>query len=120
MLIAAIGLYGVIGYGVIGYGVAQRYREFGIRRALGAEPGAVVSLVLGQGLRLAALGAGLGFVGAFATNASCAPCCTACRRRIPVTLVAVVAAMCGVGLAASYIPARRASLADPMQSLREE
>lgn len=59
VLIAAIGLYGVISYGV-----TQRVREFGIRRALGAETGALISLVIGQGARLAGLGAALGLIGA--------------------------------------------------------
>lgn len=115
VLIAAIGLYGVISYGV-----TQRVREFGIRRALGAEPGAVVSLVLGQGLKLAALGTGLGIVGALATRRLLGSVLYGVSPDDPLTLLAVVVAMCGVGLAASYVPARRASLADPMQSLREE
>jgi putative ABC transport system permease protein len=115
VLIAAIGLYGVISYGV-----TQRVREFGIRRALGAETGALISLVIGQGVRLAGLGAALGLIGALATTRLMRSLLYGVTPTDPLTLVAVVVAMCGVGLAASYLPARRASMADPMQSLREE
>jgi predicted permease len=115
VLIAAIGLYGVISYGV-----AQRVREFGIRRALGAESSALVSLVLVQGLRLAGLGALLGVVGAVAATRVMRSILYGVSPGDPLTLGGVVVAMCVIGLAASYIPARRASLADPMVSLREE
>jgi predicted permease len=115
MLIAAIGLYGVISYGV-----AQRVREFGIRRALGAESSALVSLVLGQGVRLAGTGALLGVIGAVATTRLMRSVLYGVSPGDPLTLGGVVVTMCIVGLAASYLPARRASLADPMVSLREE
>ena len=115
VIIAAIGLYGLISYGV-----AQRVREFGIRRALGAESSALLSLVLGQGLRLAALGSLLGLAGALATTRLMGALLYGVSPVDPVTLAAVVAAMCLVGLAAAFIPARRASIADPMESLREE
>jgi predicted permease len=115
MLIAAIGLYGVISYGV-----AQRVREFGIRRALGAESSALVSLVLGQGVRLAGTGALLGVIGAIATTRLMRSVLYGVSPGDPLTLGGVVVTMCIVGLAASYLPARRASLADPMVSLREE
>jgi putative ABC transport system permease protein len=115
VLIAAIGLYGVISYGV-----AQRVREFGIRRALGADSGALLTLVLGQGLTLAVVGAGLGLVGAFASTRLMRSLLYGVSPDDPITLGTVVLAMCAVGLAASYVPARRASLADPMESLREE
>jgi putative ABC transport system permease protein len=115
VLIAAIGLYGVISYGV-----TQRVREFGIRRALGAESSALVSLVLGQGVRLAGIGAFLGVIGAIAATRLMRSVLYGVSPGDPLTLGGVVVAMCIVGLAASYIPARRASLADPMVSLREE
>jgi len=115
VLIAAIGLYGVISYGV-----AQRVREFGIRRALGAEPTALVSLVLGQGMKLAGLGALLGVAGAIATTRVMRSVLYGVSPVDPLTLSAVVAAMFVVGLAAAFIPARRASVADPMESLRQE
>lgn len=115
VLIAVIGLYGVISYGV-----AQRVREFGIRRALGADSTALLSLVLGQGVTLAAVGALLGLVGALATTRLMGSLLYGVSPGDPVTLGAVVLAMCAIGLAASYLPARRASLVDPMESLREE
>ena len=115
VIIVAIGLYGLISYGV-----AQRTREFGIRRALGAESGALLSLVLGQGLRLAAVGSVLGLAGALATTRLLNAVLYGVSPADPLTLFAVVGAMCLVGLAAAYVPARRASVADPMESLREE
>jgi ABC-type antimicrobial peptide transport system permease subunit len=115
VLISAIGLYGVISYGV-----AQRMREFGIRRALGAESTALLSLVLGQGARLAATGAALGLVGALAATRILRAVLFGVSPTDPLTLAAVVAAMCAVGVAAAYVPARRATRVDPMVSLREE
>jgi predicted permease len=115
VVIAAIGLYGVISYSV-----AQRVREFGIRRALGAESSALLSLVLGQGLRLALFGSAIGLVGALATTRLMGALLYGVSPVDPLTLGAVVAAMCAVGLAAAFLPARRASVADPMESLREE
>jgi len=115
VIIAAVGLYGLISYGV-----AQRVREFGIRRALGAESSALLSLVLGQGLRLAIVGSVLGIAGALATTRLMTALLYGVSPADPLTLFAVVASMCVVGLAASYVPARRASVADPMESLREE
>jgi len=115
VIIAAVGLYGLISYGV-----AQRVREFGIRRALGAESTALLSLVLGQGLRLAVVGSALGVAGALATTRLMTALLYGVSPADPLTLGAVVAAMCLVGLGAAYIPARRASVADPMESLREE
>jgi predicted permease len=115
VLISAIGLYGVISYGV-----AQRMREFGIRRALGAESTALLSLVLGQGARLAATGAALGLVGALAATRILRAVLFGVSPTDPLTLAAVVAAMCAVGVAAACVPARRATRVDPMVSLREE
>jgi predicted permease len=115
VLISAIGLYGLISYGV-----AQRMREFGIRRALGAESKALLALVLGQGARLAAAGATLGLVGALAATRVMRAALFGVSPTDPLTLAAVVAAMCAVGIAAAYLPARRATLVDPMVSLREE
>jgi putative ABC transport system permease protein len=115
VVIAAVGLYGLISYGV-----AQRVREFGIRRALGAESAQLLSLVLAQGLRLALIGSALGLAGALATTRLMTAFLYGVSPADPLTLFAVVAAMCVVGLAAAFFPARRASVADPMESLREE
>ena len=115
VIIAAVGLYGLISYGV-----AQRVREFGIRRALGAESSQLLALVLGQGLRLALVGSALGLVGALATTRLMRALLYGVSPADPLTLAAVVTAMCLVGLAAAFLPARRASVADPMESLRQE
>jgi predicted permease len=115
VLISAIGLYGVISYGV-----AQRMREFGIRRALGAESSALLGLVLGQGMRLAASGAALGLLGALAAMRVLRAMLFGVSPTDPLTLAAVVAAMCAVGVGAAYVPALRATRVDPMEALREE
>jgi putative ABC transport system permease protein len=115
VLISAIGLYGVISYGV-----AQRMKEFGIRRALGAESRALLGLVLGHGARLAATGAALGLVGALAAARVMRAVLFGVSPTDPATLAGVVVAMCAVGVGAAYLPARRATQVDPMVSLREE
>jgi ABC-type antimicrobial peptide transport system permease subunit len=115
VLITTIGLYGLISYAV-----AQRTREFGIRRALGAEARALAALVLGQGLRLAALGAAIGSAVALAVMRLMRALLFGVSPADPLTLVAVASAMCAIGVAAAYAPARRATRVDPMLSLREE
>jgi putative ABC transport system permease protein len=115
VLISAIGLYGAISFGV-----ARRMREFGIRRALGAESGALLILVIGEGARIAILGAILGLVGALAAARVMQAMLVDVSPTDPLTLAAVVVAMCGVAVAAAYVPARRATRVDPMVSLREE
>jgi len=115
VLISAIGLYGVISYGV-----AQRMREFGIRRALGADAVSLLALVLGQGVRLATLGAAIGIIGAVAATRLMGAMLFGVSPTDPLTLAAVAVSMCVVGVAASYLPARRATRVDPMTSLREE
>jgi putative ABC transport system permease protein len=115
VLITAVGLYALISYGV-----ATRTREFGIRRALGAESSAIAALVLGQGLRLAAVGAVVGVAGALAVMRLLRSLLFGVSPADPLTLGAVVALMCGVGIASAYVPARRAVRVDPMTCLREE
>jgi putative ABC transport system permease protein len=115
VLISAIGLYGLISYSV-----SQRAREFGVRLALGAGPSAVLGLVLGQGVRLAAIGAALGITGAVAALRVMQSMLFRVSPTDPLTLSVVVVLICAVALLAAYIPARRATLIDPMTSLREE
>ena len=115
VLISVIGLYGVTSYGV-----AQRTREFGIRRALGAESRALLAQVLGQGASMAALGALIGLAGAVVVSRLMRALLFEISPTDPATLAVVAAAMCLLGLGSAYLPARRATRVDPMISLREE
>jgi len=115
---AAIAMIGL--YGIISYVVAQRMREFGIRRALGAEAHSLVALVLGESGRVAAIGSALGLVGALAAARVLSAALVDVPPNDPVTLVGVIVVMAAVSGIASYLPARRASRADPMLALRQE
>ena len=112
-LIAVIGLYGVIAYSV-----AQRTKEMGIRRALGAQRGNILSLVVGQGLRLALAGVVLGAGGAFLLTRLMQDLLFQVSATDPVTFVGIAILFVAVAIAASYVPARRASDTDPMSTLR--
>jgi putative ABC transport system permease protein len=114
VLISAVGLYGLVSYSV-----SQRVREFGIRVALGAPRGAVLGLVVGEGVRLAATGAAIGLVGAVATLRVMRSMLFGVSATDPVTLAVVVALVCGVALLAAVIPARRAMRTDPSISLND-
>jgi ABC-type antimicrobial peptide transport system permease subunit len=115
IVLAAIGTYGVISYSV-----NQRMHEFGMRVALGAKPWDVLSLVLRQGLRLALAGVALG--------AACALALAQALRKLlfevsavdPLTFIVVGVVVLAVGILACYLPARRATQADPMVALRAE
>jgi ABC-type antimicrobial peptide transport system permease subunit len=115
VLISAIGLYGLISYSV-----AQRMREFGIRLALGAQRGALLRLVLAQGLRVAAVGGGLGILAAIGGLRVMRTLLFGVSPGDPLTLVGVAILICIVALLATLVPARRATLVDPVRSLREE
>jgi putative ABC transport system permease protein len=107
-------------YGVISYSVAQRTHEMGIRIALGARPGNMLLMVLGHGLRLAALGAAIGLCGAFLVMRVLANQLYEIKPSDPMTLIGAAAAMLLVAAGASYLPARRATRVDPMVALRYE
>jgi ABC-type antimicrobial peptide transport system permease subunit len=113
MLLALVGIYGVIAYSV-----AQRTREVGIRRALGAQRGDIVRLVLGQGLGLTLAGVVLGIGGALALTRVMERLLFHVSATDPTTFVAIALLLVVVALAASYIPARRAARIDPMAALR--
>ncbi len=115
LLLAALGLYGVITYGV-----KLRMRELGIRLALGAQRSDVLRLVLGQGLRLAAAGLALGLASVIAANRILASLLFQVSWFNPLTLLATSLMLAVTVVFASYLPAQRASKVDPMETLRQE
>jgi predicted permease len=115
LLMAVIGLYGVIAYAV-----TQRTQELGVRMALGAQPAEILWLVVGQGMKLAALGAAAGLVAAVAITRLLRNQLFHVSAFDPPTLVLMAAALIGAAMLASYIPARRATRVDPMVALRYE
>jgi putative ABC transport system permease protein len=115
LLLAGVGLYGVIAYGV-----AQRTREFGLRIALGAMPSEVSRLVLRKGTILAGIGAALGLAGAVALVRGMATLLYGVSPLDPVTFAAAAGLLFAVALTASYFPARRAALSDPATTLRAD
>jgi putative ABC transport system permease protein len=117
-LAVALGAVGI--YGVISYAVAQRTREIGIRMALGARKHEVACLVVGQGARLALLGVALGLGGALALTRLMSGLLYGVGATDPLTFASVAILLVFVAIAASYIPARRATRVDPMVALRYE
>jgi predicted permease len=115
VLLAGIGLYGVISYSV-----GRRTQEIGVRMALGALPGEVRGLVLRETLSLAAIGILFGLPAALAATRLIASFLYGTSGAEPVMLAAGAAFLLFIGLAAGYVPARRASRIDPMTSLRHE
>ena len=107
-------------YGVMAHTVAQRTHEIGIRMALGAEPGRVMRLVVGHGLKLAFIGIAVGVFVAFGVTGSLASDLYQVTARDPLTFAGVPILFALVAVAACYIPARRAMRVDPMVALRYE
>jgi predicted permease len=107
-------------YGVIAYTVNQRMHEFGMRMALGAGRGDLIRLVLGQGVRLAIVGVVAGLFGAAFLANLLGSLVYGVSRTDPPTFAAVAALTIAVAALACYVPALRATKADPMQSLRAE
>ena len=115
LLLAALGIYGVMAYSV-----AQRSREFGIRMALGAEGSQVRRLVLRGGLRLSLLGVAIGAAGALLVTRALQTSLFEVSASDPTTFAAVAALLLAVALVASWVPAHRATRTDPMIPLRAE
>jgi predicted permease len=114
-VLALVGLYGVVALNV-----ARRRREMGLRLALGATRQQVLGLVLGRGVRLAGMGAGVGCLLAFLVSDSVESLLYDVAVTDGFTYVAVALAVLGAALAASWLPAARAGRVDPMRSLTEE
>jgi cell division protein FtsX len=115
LLLAAVGIYGVLAYSV-----KERTREIGVRVALGADPGRILALVLGSGMRVVLLGALVGTGGALALTGLLKSLLFGVKAHDPATFVTVPMVLIAVALAAAYLPARRASRLAPVEALKVE
>jgi putative ABC transport system permease protein len=107
-------------YGVLTYSVTQRRREIGVRVALGAQRGQVLRTILGEGMMTTGIGIIFGVIAAFALTRTIQSLLFGVTPTDPLTFALVVVGLAIVALLASYLPARRATNADPMEALRQE
>jgi len=115
LVLAAVGIYGVMTYAV-----SRRLHEIGVRLALGAEPFAVVRMVLREGMSVALLGAAAGLAGALVLTRSMSNFLYGVRASDPLTFAGVSLVLIGAALVATYLPARKASRTDPLLALRAQ
>jgi putative ABC transport system permease protein len=115
VIVAALGLYSVLAYDV-----SRRIRELGIRVALGAESGDIRRMVVGRAVRVAVIGALIGFAVAIAAGPTVAPLLFQTSSRDPSAFLAAAAVLFSVALLAAVVPMRRAARVDPIIALRAD
>jgi len=115
LFLGAVGLYGAIAYSA-----AQRTREIGIRMALGAQPGNVMNLILGEGMLVILIGLSSGLIGSLAVTRFLSSLLFGVSATDPLTLSAVAGFLALIATAACYLPARRATRVEPIIALRHE
>jgi len=118
VLAVVVALVGI--YGVLSHTVSRRTREIGIRLAIGAAPGTVIRMILGEGLVMTLAGVGLGWLAGLGVGRLLATIFVDLAPFDPITFTAIPAAFVVAALVAAWLPARRATLVNPVAALRSE